>query len=287
MAIATSETGRQRGVELVSIDAMQVYRGMDIGTAKPSESDRSLVRHHMIDLVDAHETFTVAQFQDVYRDVVSDIAARNGTAVLVGGTGLYIRAVVDDLDIPGAWPVIRSRLEEEAVREGPERLHQRLESLDPRAAAKMETTNTRRIVRALEVVEGSGRAFSSFGPGVDEYPTATMRQVAFRWDRDVLRRRIANRVQVMVESGLLDEVKRLLEDGLSRTARQALGYKEVIEYIEGRVDFESAIESIIVRTCQFAVRQERWFRRDPRVTWFDVREDPVAEVGPRIIGMLT
>jgi tRNA dimethylallyltransferase len=151
----------------------------------------------------------------------------------------------------------------------------------------METTNTRRIVRALEVVEGSGRAFSSFGPGVDEYPTATMRQVAFRWDRDVLRRRIANRVQVMVESGLLDEVKRLLEDGLSRTARQALGYKEVIEYIEGRVDFESAIESIIVRTCQFAVRQERWFRRDPRVTWFDVREDPVAEVGPRIIGMLT
>lgn len=287
MAIATSETGRQRGVELVSIDAMQVYRGMDIGTAKPSESDRSLVRHHMIDLVDAHETFTVAQFQDVYRDVVSDIAARNGTAVLVGGTGLYVRAVVDDLDIPGTWPVIRSRLEEEAVREGPERLHQRLESLDPRAAAKMETTNTRRIVRALEVVEGSGRAFSSFGPGVDEYPTATMRQVAFRWDRDVLRRRIANRVQVMVESGLLDEVKRLLEDGLSRTARQALGYKEVIEYIEGRVDFESAIESIIVRTCQFAVRQERWFRRDPRVTWFDVREDPVAEVGPRIIGMLT
>lgn len=286
MAIATSETGRQRGVELVSIDAMQVYRGMDIGTAKPSESDRSLVRHHMIDLVDAHETFTVAQFQDVYRDVVSDIAARNGTAVLVGGTGLYVRAVVDDLDIPGTWPVIRSRLEEEAVREGPERLHQRLESLDPRAAAKMETTNTRRIVRALEVVEGSGRAFSSFGPGVDEYPTATMRQVAFRWDRDVLRRRIANRVQVMVESGLLDEVKRLLEDGLSRTARQALGYKEVIEYIEGRVDFESAIESIIVRTCQFAVRQERWFRRDPRVTWFDVREDPVAEVGPRIIGML-
>lgn len=286
MALATSEMGRQRGVELVSIDAMQVYRGMDIGTAKPTEGDRSLVRHHMIDLVDAHETFTVAQFQGVYRDVVSDIAARSGTAVLVGGTGLYVRAVVDDLDIPGAWPVIRSRLEQEAVREGPERLHQRLESLDPRAASKMEATNTRRIVRALEVVEGSGRAFSSFGPGVDEYPAANVRQVAIRWDREVLRRRIANRVQVMVESGLVDEVRRLLEDGLSRTARQGLGYKEVIEYIEGRVDFESAVESIVVRTCQFAVRQERWFRRDPRVTWFDVREDPVAEVAPRIIGML-
>lgn len=286
MAVAASGTGRRKGVELVSIDAMQVYRGMDIGTAKPTESDRSRIRHHLIDLVDARETFTVAQFQKTYRDVVSDIAQRGGTPLLVGGTGLYLRAVVDDLDIPGTWPEIRSRLEEEAERSGPEVLHRRLESLDPKAAAKMEATNSRRIVRALEVVEGSGRPFSSFGPGVDEYPISPVRQVALRWNRNVLRMRIAHRVRVMVESGLVDEVVKLMETGLSRTARQALGYKEVIEYIEGRVDLESAVESIVVRTCQFAVRQERWFRRDPRVIWFDIREDPVDEVAPRIIEML-
>lgn len=286
MAVAASGRGRRKGVELVSIDAMQVYRGMDIGTAKPTESDRSRIPHHMIDLVDARETFTVAQFQKTYRDVVSDIAERGGTPLLVGGTGLYLRAVVDDLDIPGTWPEIRSRLEEEAGRSGPEVLHRRLESLDPKAAAKMEATNSRRIVRALEVVEGSGRPFSSFGPGVDEYPISPVRQVALRWDRNVLRMRIAHRVRVMVESGLVDEVVNLMETGLSRTARQALGYKEVIEYIEGRVDLESAVESIVVRTCQFAVRQERWFRRDPRVIWFDIREDPVDEVAPRIIEML-
>ena len=286
MAVAVSETGRRLGIELVSVDAMQVYRGMDIGTAKPTDSDRALVRHHMIDLVDAWEDFTVAQFQGAYRVVVSDIAERGGTALLVGGTGLYLRAVVDDLDIPGTWPEIRSRLEEEAERNGPERLHRRLESLDPKAAAKMEVTNSRRIVRALEVVEGSGRPFSSFGPGVDDYPVSTVRQVALRWDRNVLRARIAHRVRVMLENGLVDEVVGLTETGLSRTARQALGYKEVIDYLDGRTDLDSAVESIVMRTCQFAIRQERWFRRDPRVTWFDVREDPVDEVAPRIIEML-
>jgi tRNA dimethylallyltransferase len=286
MAVASSETGRRLGIELVSIDAMQVYRGMDIGTAKPTEVERVLVRHHMIDLVDARETFAVAQFQAAYRDAMSDISRRGAAPLLVGGTGLYLRAAVDDLDIPGTWPEIRSRLEAEAEHDGPERLHRRLESLDPKAASRMEATNTRRIVRALEVVEGSGRLFSSFGPGVDEYPIATVRQVALRWDRNVLRTRIANRVRSMVESGLEDEVKNLMATGLSRTARQALGYKEVIEHLEGRVDLESAVESIVVRTCQFAIRQERWFRRDPRVTWFDVREDPVDEVAPRIIEML-
>lgn len=286
MAVAESDAGRRLGIELVSIDAMQVYRGMDVGTAKPTDSDRARVRHHMIDLVDAQENFTVAQFQAAYRVVVSAIAKRGGRALLVGGTGLYLRAVVDDLDIPGTWPEIRSRLEEEAERDGPEQLHRRLESLDSKAAARMEATNTRRIVRALEVVEGSGRPFSSFGPGVDEYPLARVRQVALRWDRDVLRTRIAHRVGVMVESGLVDEVAALMKTGISRTARQALGYKEVIEFLEGQVDLESAVESIVVRTCQFAIRQERWFRRDPRVIWFDVREDPVEEVAPRIIEML-
>ena len=286
MAVATSDIGRKRGVELVSVDAMQVYRGMDIGTAKPSLADRSAVPHHMIDLVDASETFTVAQFQQRYREAVETIEQRRGAAVLVGGTGLYLRAVVDDLDIPGTWPQIRLRLEEEAEREGPQALHRRLVALDPRAAGKMEPTNTRRIVRALEVAEGSGRPFSSFGPGVDEYPPTSVAQFALRWDRDALRIRISQRVLDMVQAGLVDEVRSLLMTGLSATARQALGYKEMIEHLEGRLDLREAAALIALRTSQFAIRQERWFRRDPRIRWIDVREDPVEEATPRILEML-
>lgn len=286
MAVARSDIGRRIGVELVSIDAMQVYCGMDIGTAKPSAEDRAVVPHHMIDLVDASETFTVAQFQRHCRDALEDIALRQGTAVLVGGTGLYLRAVVDDLDIPGTWPQIRQRLEEEAERRGPQALHSRLMALDPRAAGKMEPTNARRIVRALEVVEGSGRPFSSFGPGVDEYPPSSVVQFALRWDRDALRSRISRRVSEMVEAGLVDEVRSLLKTGLSATARQALGYKEIVEHVSGRLDLQDATALIALRTSQFAIRQERWFRRDPRIRWIDVRQDPVVEAVPRILEML-
>lgn len=273
-------------MEIVSIDAMQVYRGMDIGTAKATIEERARVRHHMLDLVEATETFTVAQFQAEFRSVRADMERREAFPLLVGGTGLYLRAVVDDLDIPGTWPDVRARLESEALVSGPEVLHDRLQAVDPAAALKMERTNTRRIVRALEVVEGSGRAFSSFGPGVDEYPPTDVRQVALRWDRDVLRGRVAERVRTMVGDGLVEEVRGLLETGISRTARQALGYKEMIDVVEGRASLAEAIDSIVLRTCQFAVRQERWFRRDPRVTWFEIRNDPVGEVAPRIIDML-
>lgn len=286
MAVATSVVGKQRGVELVSIDAMQVYRGMDIGTAKPTPEDRAAVPHHLIDIVDAHETFTVAQFQSAYRAVVADMSRREAFPLLVGGTGLYLRAVVDDLDIPGTWPEIRTRLESEVDSVGSAVLHARLELVDPQAASKMEPTNARRIVRALEVFEGSGRPFSSFGPGVDEYPPTIVRQIALRWDRAVLRDRISARVRQMMASGLVEEVRGLMTTGLSLTARQALGYKEMIDHIEGRTGLDEAVESIVVRTCQFAVRQERWFRRDPRVEWFDVAADPVDEVAPRIIDML-
>lgn len=287
LAVATSEVGRRLGIELISVDAMQVYRGMDLGTAKPNAAERTLVAHHMLDLVDACEIFTVAQFQTAFRSAVVDIESRGGRPLLVGGTGLYLRAVVDDLDIPGTWPDIRDRLAAEATEAGSSALFERLRSADPKAASRMEPSNTRRIIRALEVIEGSGRRFSSFGPGVDEYPASSVQQVALRWEREVLRSRIARRVQQMVENGLLEEVRRLLDEGMSITARQALGYRELIEHLEGRLSFDDAVESIVVHTCQFAVRQERWFRRDPRVTWFEVREDPVAEVAPRIIEMLT
>ncbi len=286
LAVATSDLGRRLGVELVSIDAMQVYRGMDIGTAKPSKRERELVAHHMVDLVEADETFTVAQFQLACRTAISDIEQRGGVPLLVGGTGLYLRAIVDDLVIPGTWPEIRHRLETEAESNGSEALHERLRQVDPKAASKMEPSNARRVVRALEVFEGSGQPFSSFGPGVDEYPPSRTRQVALRWDREALRTRIAARVHSMVEAGLEAEVRELMSKGFSATARQALGYREMIDHLEGRLSHDEAVEAIVLHTCQFAVRQERWFRRDPRVTWLDVQEDPVAEIAPRIAAML-
>jgi tRNA dimethylallyltransferase len=286
MALAVGERGRELGVELVSIDAMQVYRGMDIGTAKPTAAEQSLVRHHLIDLVDATENFTVSRFQAEYRSVMADIESRGGTAILVGGTGLYLRAVVDDLEIPGQWPEVRAELENELETVGPEALHRRLQELDPAAATKMEPTNGRRIVRALEVCLGGGRTFSSYGPGVDVYPPSRVRQVALRWDREVLARRIESRVLAMVEAGLLDEVTNLHATGLSPTAAQALGYKEMIDHLEGRTSLDEAVATTILRTRQFAVRQERWFRRDPRIEWFTVEDDPVTEVAPRLAATL-
>jgi len=286
MALAIGERGRELGVELVSIDAMQVYRRMDIGTAKPTATEQSLVRHHLIDLVDATENFTVSRFQAEYRSVMADIESRGGMAILVGGTGLYLRAVVDDLEIPGQWPEVRAELENELETVGPEALHRRLQELDPAAATKMEPTNGRRIVRALEVCLGGGRTFSSYGPGVDVYPPSRVRQVALRWDRDVLARRIESRVLTMVEAGLLDEVTNLHATGLSPTAAQALGYKEMIDHLEGRSSLDEAVATTILRTRQFAVRQERWFRRDPRIEWFTVEDDPVTEVAPRLTATL-
>ena len=286
MALATSDAGRDVGIELLSIDAMQVYRGMDIGTAKPTVSEQALVRHHLIDLVDATQAFTVAQFQIAYQHAVDDITSRGGRALLVGGTGLYVRAVVDGLTLPGQWPEVRARLDDELVTLGPEALHQRLCHLDPTAGSKMEPSNSRRIIRALEVCEGSGRPFSSFGPGVDTYPASEVQQGALRWPRDVLARRIEERVRVMIERGLQGEVENLLTQGLSPTALQALGYKEMVEHIEGRMSLEEVIATIVLKTRQFAVRQERWFRRDPRINWFDIESDPVTEVAPQLIGLL-
>jgi len=281
-AVALAIAEQFGDIELISIDSMQVYRGMDIGTAKPSPAERARVPHHLLDLVDPSCDFTVAEFQREYRRAVADIAARGKRAILVGGTGLYHRAVIDDLDLPGEWPLIRSDLLAEAERSGPEPLHARLAEIDAAAASKIEPTNTRRIVRALEVCEGSGRPFSSFGPGLDVYPQSPIVQIGLRWDRDVLAARIEQRVHAMIEAGLVDEVAALRAAGLSRTAAQALGYKEILAHLDGAQTLPESVEQIIVRTRQFAVRQLRWFRRDPRVRWVDVAGDPVAESGPAV-----
>jgi tRNA dimethylallyltransferase len=278
--VAMALAGRHVDVELVAVDAMQVYRRMDIGTAKPSLSERNAVQHHCLDLVDAANEFTLTDFADAARRAMQVIAARDNRAVLVAGTGLYLRSVTDPMEVPGRWPEVRAELETRVDAEGVEILHHQLAIVDPVAAARMEPTNARRVVRALEVTLGSGRPFSSFGPGVDFYPPIPFVQFGLRWPRPMLTGRIAQRVHRMIDAGLVAEVKSLAEAPISRTARQALGYKELFDYIDGACTLDAAIETIITRTRQFAVRQERWFRRDPRIRWIDIDNDPVAEALP-------
>lgn len=285
-SVAMAAASGRDDVEIVSVDSMQVYRGMDIGTAKPDRVDRAAVPHHLLDLVDPDEEFTVAEFQRRYLEVLADLGERARRAILVGGTGLYHRAVVDELEIPGEWPAVRRRLQHEVARGGVPALHARLTTLDPEAAAKMEPSNERRVVRALEVCEGSGRPFSSFGPGLGTYPPSDVRQIGLRWDRAVLADRIGDRVHRMMGAGLLDEVRALADRGMSRTAAQALGYKELLAHLDGSVGLEEAVEQVVVRTRQFAVRQLRWFGRDPRIRWVDIEHDPVAEAAPAVVEAL-
>jgi tRNA dimethylallyltransferase len=271
---AALELARRRGdCELISVDSMCVYRGMDIGTSKPDAAARAAVPHHLLDLVDPDEEFTVTQFQRAARAALADIAARGRHAILVGGTGLYLRSVVDDLEIPGRYPDVTAALEAE-LDEGrvrPEDLHARLADLDPVAAGRMEPTNRRRVVRALEVTMGSGRPFSDFGPGLEAYPDSGIPQVGIARPPEDVDRRIEVRFGAMVEAGLVDEVRALLARprGLSRTARQALGYREVLAHLEEGVPLEAALDEALVRTRQFARRQASWFRRDPRISWAD------------------
>ena len=277
---------QRNDVDIVSVDSMQVYRSMYIGTAKPTADEQRAVRHHLIDLVDVDVEFTVSTFADLLDEVLATMVSAGRSALLVGGTGLYLRAAIDGLDLAGVWPEIRQRLDAEVSALGARTLYERLTTLDPEAAGRMEPDNSRRIVRALEVIEGSGRRFSSFGGGLDRYPEGAVPQVGLRWDRNVLAGRIAVRVQSMMEQGFLGEVERVLAAGPSRTARQALGYREIIDHLEGRCSLDEAVELTIRRTRQFSVRQERWFRRDPRITWVDVTEDPVAEAGPIVASLL-
>jgi tRNA dimethylallyltransferase len=279
MAVAQQQTNSQNPVHIVAVDAMQVYRDMNIGTAKPTLSDQSLVPHHCINLVDSHERFTVAEFKKSATEALSKIDKENGRALLVAGTGLYLTAVIDDLVLPGEFPETRATLEQEP---NTALLFEQLAQLDPIAVEKIERSNRRRIIRALEVCIGSGRAFSSFGPGTSAYPENGVVQIGLRWNRDRLAQRVADRVYAMMNEGLLSEVTALRnsKDGLSRTAAQALGYKELLLHLDGKMSLDQAVEETIIHTRQFAVRQERWFRRDPRIKWVSISEDPVAEIVP-------
>jgi tRNA dimethylallyltransferase len=271
--------------DIVSVDAFQLYRGMDIGTAKPSAADRAEIRHHGLDLADPAEEVTVVDYRRAYDAAMAEIAADGRRVVLVAGTGLYLRVVLDDLDPPGAWPCIRAELEAEP---DTTKLYERLRHLDPGAAAKMERGNRRRIVRALEVALGSGRPFSSFGPGLAAYPPTPVVQFGLRWPRDQLTRRIEGRFHDLLAAGFLDEVRTLGAGpgGLSRTAAQAIGYAELLDVVAGRTSLVDATAAAVARTRRFAVRQERWFRRDPRVHWIDIDGDPLTAV-PAVLGALT
>ena len=262
--------------EIVSVDSMQVYRGMDIGTAKPSATERSAVAHHLLDLVVPAEEFSVSWFQQVAFEVLDDLARRRRRAILVGGTGLYQRAVVDRLEIPGQYPEVVASIE--AAGTPTEVLHRRLLELDPVAANRMEQTNRRRVLRALEVTIGAGRPFSSFGPGLEEYPATDSLMIGLSVARDQLGPRISERLQAMLAGGFEAEVAQLHRrpDGVSRTAGQALGYREFWHHLDGECTREHAIEDTSSRTRQFAVRQDRWFRRDPRIDWFDHETESLA-----------
>ncbi len=271
---AALELARRRGdVEIVSVDSMCVYRGMDVGTAKPSHAQRAEVRHHLLDLVDPDEEFTVSEFQRAAHEALGDIAHRGRHALLVGGTGLYLRAVLDGLQFPGRFPAVKEALESELDegRAGVPDLHARLASLDPRGAGRMEPTNRRRVVRALEVTLGSGRPFSSFGPGLEAYPPSPVPIIGLAIAPEEVDRRIELRMACWVESGLLDEVRALAARpaGISRTARQALGYRELLAHVEGGTPLDACVEEAVRRTRSFARRQASWLRRDPRIVWAD------------------
>ena len=253
-------------VEIVTVDSMQVYRGMDVGTAKPTAAERAQVRYHLVDVADPAEDWSLARHLPAARAALADIAARGRRALLVGGTGLYLQALVDRLEVPGLYPRAREALEREPDTTV---LHARLAVADPVAAARMEPSNRRRVVRALEVTIGSGRPFSSFGPGLEAFPPTAVRLVGLRPPLEVLDRRIAERVDAMVADGLVAEVERLAGGPLSRTARQALGYREVLDHLEGRSSLEEALGLVVARTRRLARRQLRWFRRDPRIRWVD------------------
>lgn len=260
-------------IEIVMADAMCVYRGMDIGTAKPSAAQQAEVPHHLVDVAAPSEDFSIAQFQRSAATALREIEARGNRALVVGGSGLYVRAVVDGLSPPPQFPDTRAQLEAEP---DTARLHARLADLDPDAAARMQPTNRRRVLRALEVTLGGGRPFSQHGSALSEYGPTPFRQVGIWISRDELAQRIADRYREQIDAGFLEEVAQLdeLDPPLSRTAAQALGYKELLEHLHGRVALDEALETAVSRTRAFARRQRVWFRRDPRITWIGASDGP-------------
>ena len=256
------------GGEVVNTDAMQLYRGMDVGTAKLPPDERRGIPHHLLDTLEVTEPATVAEFQGQARAVIAELRGRGATPVLVGGSALYTRAVLDEFEFPGTDPEVRTRLEAELAEVGSAALHARLAEVDPESAARILVENGRRVVRALEVLEITGRPFSATLPRLEYVDPRTV-QVGVDIDRPTLDARIAQRVEEMFAAGFVAEVERLLERGLAqgRTAGRAIGYPEVAAHLAGELSLDEARERTVVATRRFARRQDAWFRKDPRIRW--------------------
>jgi tRNA dimethylallyltransferase len=265
------DLAREVGGEVVNADSMQLYRGMDIGTAKLNQDERGGVPHHLLDVWDVQQTASVAEYQRMARAVIEAILARGRVPVVVGGSGLYVRAALDNLDFPGTDPLVRARLEAELAKQGAAALHERLSRLDPAAAAAILPGNGRRIVRALEVIDVSGRLFTATLPSYESvYPAV---HIGLGLPRERLDERIEVRVAGMWRMGFVAEVRQLEAAGLraGRTASRALGYAQVLRFLAGECSQEQARAETVRATRRFARRQESWFRRDPRVSWLDSR----------------
>jgi tRNA dimethylallyltransferase len=274
---------KQVGGEVVNADSMQLYRGMDIGTAKLTEAERQGVPHHVLDIWDVTQTASVAAYQAAARVKIDELLARGVTPVLVGGSGLYVRAVIDPIEFPGTDTAIRTLLEAELASQGSASLHARLAAADPVTAAALSPLNGRKIVRALEVIAITGRPFTAALPSYDDSVYDTV-QIGLDLETEILDQRLERRVELMIEGGFEDEVRRLdtqgLRDGV--TASRALGYAQLLAVIDGRLSLAAAQTDTVRATRRFVRRQRSWFRRDPRIIWLDAATDPLEEALSRI-----
>lgn len=288
LALALAERWAARGIaaEVVNADAMQLYRGMDIGTAKLSPAERNGVPHHLIDVLDVTDEASVAQYQSEARGAIEQILQRDAVPIVVGGSGLYVAAVLTDFRFPGTDAGIRARWEAELAERGPASLHAALRDRDPAAAAAIGPHNGRRLVRALEVIEFTGEPF---GAGLDarERPWYPYRQLGLALDRDQLVPRLDERVLGMWRAGLLDEVRGLLAQGLEQgvTARRAIGYAQAVAQLQGELDEREAVAQTQALTRRYARRQVGWFRRDTTVEWLDAAADDLVEAAAHRLGI--
>ena len=265
------DVAEKLGGEIVNADSMQLYRGMDIGTAKVPKNERRGITHHMLDILDIHDDATVAYYQQKARAIIDNLLASGIPVIVVGGTGLYIKALLDELNFPERDPSVRERLFAEADSLGAHAMHQRLAAFDSEAAALIPEQNVRRVIRALEVIEITGEPYAAALPRDERsyYPQA--KQFAISVEREVLHQRIAARVDQMWEQGFVAEVEHLAAEGLrdGRTARAAIGYAQVLAALEGNISMESAKAETVISTRQYARRQGTWFSKDPRISWLD------------------
>ena len=260
--------------EIINADSMQVYRGMDIGTAKISIEERQGIPHHMLDVLDVNQDSTVAWYQSSAREVIDEIHSRGKSVVMVGGTGLYIKAVIDELNFPDTDPMVRHTLNKEAEDLGIDAMFARLEKLDPAAAIAIDRANLRRIIRALEVIEITGKPFTANLPREESIRYPEARQFGLVMDRELLSERIDQRVNTMFENGFVEEVQKLMSSGLleGRTAQRALGYSQIVSHLQGETSLDAAVEETKRATRQYARRQETWFSRDARIKWISTRQ---------------